>query len=851
MTNLVLLEQEVDLDPKLIPALAERLAQKRASLEKEIDALGEEPKNQGIAAIFTQCRGFATVFEKLINDTDKAARIRELFHGDGGLLGKVKKINWKKEFRPEVVKRVCKTADGYQPHLISPEKGLQTLASDALERIKPLVQETVVLTHQLLVDAAREAAGHASEGTDMGQLIKVKSRLPRFESAIMSSVIKALEEWKEDGMEKAMTLVEMEKAYLSISFFRATMHERVERERRRQEYEKQKQQEEERARKNKKSPSQTSQRTSVSDEHFRRQSTMDSNVSDEDEELTYRAGASAHATSAPTQQSNKPVELKAIWMLVQKGEEFTEANSPPGYMIGELWKRKSENSALGAIGSEIGKWQKRYFVLHISNKELYYFQDLKQQNFVTTPSKRILLDQIVVEDVDVNETKMPSELASDKLSDGDKVSKIIRLRHRDPRQSVIKDHPQILLCASSAAAMYQWKACFRGIRDPNSGQMAQISHKHKQEADEDLFKVDYDDLGFDISPVDGCKPDGLGLASPYFKAKQYRTRTGRLLPSPGLLVVSDVAKKNPKNAEEHILKEFGQDIAVYCEMVCDTITTTVPKAIVYCQIKKAQDELLIHMQNHIIRIQQENPTAIDDLLEEDPEFGQRREVAKLALQDLRTAIYNLRDIQDGKAPLRIPAKYAVWTDTREMVPKELQRFRDFGILIKEMYGKYAPEALLYFPEQLKRAESKRLERAKAVEQQQTVQSSVPDTSTISAMGQSQQYVQFGSQLRGVETNTQSESNGRTTPPAAAAPPSPIAAASRVPVQGQPPIRPMRQAPPVPTGASAHRATPPRTPTAPQQLQQTGQWQPGKTFSTPPQSQQQSRSGRVGGIFRGR
>eukprot|EP01025_Chloroclados_australasicus_P028778 TRINITY_DN2850_c1_g1_i7.p4 TRINITY_DN2850_c1_g1~~TRINITY_DN2850_c1_g1_i7.p4 ORF type:complete len:171 (-),score=19.62 TRINITY_DN2850_c1_g1_i7:433-945(-) len=134
MTNLVLLEQEVDLDPKLIPALAERLAQKRASLEKEIDALGEEPKNQGIAAIFTQCRGFATVFEKLINDTDKAARIRELFHGDGGLLGKVKKINWKKEFRPEVVKRVCKTADGYQPHLISPEKGLQTLASDALEQ---------------------------------------------------------------------------------------------------------------------------------------------------------------------------------------------------------------------------------------------------------------------------------------------------------------------------------------------------------------------------------------------------------------------------------------------------------------------------------------------------------------------------------------------------------------------------------------------------------------------------------------------------------------------------------------------------------------------------------------------
>eukprot|EP01023_Acetabularia_acetabulum_P039796 TRINITY_DN3836_c0_g2_i1.p1 TRINITY_DN3836_c0_g2~~TRINITY_DN3836_c0_g2_i1.p1 ORF type:complete len:500 (+),score=100.24 TRINITY_DN3836_c0_g2_i1:38-1501(+) len=460
MSNLVLLEEEVDLDPKLLQQLAERLAQKRAALEKELDALGEEPKRQGVAAIFTQCRGFAKVFEKLINDTDKAARIRQLFHGDIGLLGKVKKIDWKKEFSPDVVKKICKTADGYQPHLISPEKGLSKLASEALTKIKPLVQETVVLTHQLLVDAAREAAGHASEGTDMAQLIKVKSRLPRFESAIMTSVTKALEEWKEDSMEKAMTLVEMEKAYISTSFFRATMHERVERERKRKEYEKLKLQEEE---KNKDKTGRQS-----FEDRSSRQSTMDSKEGDEDEVLTYRTQQSPTTQTLTQNVGNKTVELRPIWLLISNNTEFKEENSPPGYMIGELWKRRSEHSTLSQIGGEIGKWQKRYFVLHIANKELYYFQDVKPQNFVTTPSKRISLEQIVVEDVDASETRMPNELAQDKLLDGEKVSKLLRLRHRDARQSVIKDHPQILLCASSAAAMFQWKACFRALQDPHA-----------------------------------------------------------------------------------------------------------------------------------------------------------------------------------------------------------------------------------------------------------------------------------------------------------------------------------------------------------------------------------------------
>ena len=54
--------------------------------------------------------------------------------------------------------QVCREADGYQPHLVSPEFGLRRLVQDAMDLIMEPTTTAVRRVHLLLVEAARRAA---------------------------------------------------------------------------------------------------------------------------------------------------------------------------------------------------------------------------------------------------------------------------------------------------------------------------------------------------------------------------------------------------------------------------------------------------------------------------------------------------------------------------------------------------------------------------------------------------------------------------------------------------------------------------------------------------------------------
>jgi hypothetical protein len=47
--------------------------------------------------------------------------------------------------------QICKTADGYQPHMVSPEKGLRLMASKALDQVEGPVEDCVQDVYALLV----------------------------------------------------------------------------------------------------------------------------------------------------------------------------------------------------------------------------------------------------------------------------------------------------------------------------------------------------------------------------------------------------------------------------------------------------------------------------------------------------------------------------------------------------------------------------------------------------------------------------------------------------------------------------------------------------------------------------
>lgn len=51
--------------------------------------------------------------------------------------------------------QACKQADGYQPSLVAPEKGMRQLASEALDHVEDPVNTTVQEVYNLLVNAGR------------------------------------------------------------------------------------------------------------------------------------------------------------------------------------------------------------------------------------------------------------------------------------------------------------------------------------------------------------------------------------------------------------------------------------------------------------------------------------------------------------------------------------------------------------------------------------------------------------------------------------------------------------------------------------------------------------------------
>ncbi len=51
--------------------------------------------------------------------------------------------------------QVCRQADGYQPSMVAPEKGLRQLSSEALDHVTDPVNTCVQEVYNLLVNAAR------------------------------------------------------------------------------------------------------------------------------------------------------------------------------------------------------------------------------------------------------------------------------------------------------------------------------------------------------------------------------------------------------------------------------------------------------------------------------------------------------------------------------------------------------------------------------------------------------------------------------------------------------------------------------------------------------------------------
>ncbi|KAH9750498.1 Dynamin-2A [Citrus sinensis] len=128
---------------------------------------------------------------------------------EGNFPNRMKQLPLDRHFDMKNVKRVVLEADGYQPYLISPEKGLRSLIKSVLEMAKEPSRLCVDEVHRVLVDIV-SAAANATPGL---------GRYPPFKREVVEIASAALDRFKSDAKKMVVALVDMERVFVPPQHF--------------------------------------------------------------------------------------------------------------------------------------------------------------------------------------------------------------------------------------------------------------------------------------------------------------------------------------------------------------------------------------------------------------------------------------------------------------------------------------------------------------------------------------------------------------------------------------------------------------------------------------------------------
>ncbi|XP_024994320.1 dynamin-related protein 1C-like [Cynara cardunculus var. scolymus] len=97
---------------------------------------------------------------------------------------------------------------------------------------------------------------------------------------------------------------------------------------------------------------------------------------------------------------------------------------------------------------------------------------------------------------------------------------------------------------------------------------------------------------------------------------------------------SNASGPNADRYNDYHFRKIGSNVSAYVGMVCDTLKNTIPKAVVYCQVREARRSLLNLFYAQIGRKEKEQ---LGKMLDEDPSLMEKREVLAKRLQLYRSA----------------------------------------------------------------------------------------------------------------------------------------------------------------------------------------------------------------------
>ncbi|EOY17160.1 Dynamin-like 3 isoform 3 [Theobroma cacao] len=374
-----------------LPNLLSGLQGKSQIVQDELVRLGEQMVQtaEGTRAIALElCREFEDKFLQHIT-TGEGTGWKIVASFEGSFPNRIKQLPIDRHFDINNVKRIVLEADGYQPYLISPEKGLRSLIKVVLELAKEPARLCVEEVHRVLIDIV-SAAANGTPGL---------GRYPPFKREVVAIASAALDGFKNEAKKMVVALVDMERAFVPPQHFIRLVQRRMERQRREEEL--------------KNRPSKKG--------HEAEQAIL--NRATSPQPAGQQTGGSLKTMKEKSGQAEKEV---------QEGSALKTAGADREITAGFLLKKSAKTNG----------WSRRWFVLNEKTGKLGYTKKQEEKHFRGV----IILEECSIEEVSDEEEPAPKSAKDKKANGPDKgPSLVFKISSKVPYKTVLKAHSAVVL----------------------------------------------------------------------------------------------------------------------------------------------------------------------------------------------------------------------------------------------------------------------------------------------------------------------------------------------------------------------------------------------------------------------
>ncbi|XP_058188538.1 dynamin-2B-like [Rhododendron vialii] len=397
-----------------LPNLLTGLQGKSQVVQDELVRLGEQMVNssEGTRALALElCREFEDRFLQHIT-TGEGSGWKVVASFEGNFPNRIKQLPLDRHFDINNVKRIVLEADGYQPYLISPEKGLRSLIKVVLEMAKEPARLCVDEVHRVLVDIV-SAAANGTPGL---------GRYPPFKREVVTIASDALDGFKNEAKKMVVALVDMERAFVPPQHFIRLVQRRMDRQRREEEL---------KTRSSKRGP--------------------------EPEQPSSNRASSPQTGTGGSLKSMKDKSSEQD-KDVQEGSGLKTAGPDGEITAGFLLKKSAKKNG----------WSRRWFVLNEKTGKLGYTKKQEERHFHGV----ITLEECNIEEVSDEEEAPPPKSSKDKKANGPDSktpSLVIKITSKVPYKTVLKAHSVVLLKAESMADKVEWLNKLGHVVQPSKG----------------------------------------------------------------------------------------------------------------------------------------------------------------------------------------------------------------------------------------------------------------------------------------------------------------------------------------------------------------------------------------------